>query len=123
MGRKARLFKKADILKAINGSNGNMSVIAGRLKCEWHTAKINVERFPETKIAFNDEHERLGDFVESKGFELVKKGDGNMIRYYLSTKFRNRGYDLNEPPEKEVQESVDKIEIVDFVETDEVSIE
>lgn len=97
MGRKPRLFKKQSILEAVKGSNGNMSVIASRLGCDWHVAKNNVERFPETTVAFNDETEKMGDFVESKGYELVKKGDGQMIRYYLSTKFKNRGYRLNDP--------------------------
>lgn len=99
MGRKPRLFKKQSILEAVKGSNGNMSVIASRLGCDWHVAKNNVERFPETTVAFNDETEKMGDFVESKGYELVKKGDGQMIRYYLSTKFKNRGYRLNDPDE------------------------
>lgn len=119
MAKTPKNFKKADILKAIEGSKGMYSVIAKNLikitgiYCCRNTAERNVHRFPECEQAIKDEIETIGDFIEMKGFDLVNKGDGAMIRYYLSTKFRNRGYDLTEAPSDNNEESIDTINIVD----------
>lgn len=126
MAKTPKNFKKADILKAIEGSKGMYSVIAKNLikitgiYCCRNTAERNVHRFPECEQAIQDEIESIGDFIEMKGFELVSKGDGAMIRYYLSTKFRKRGYDLNEAPsdnKDDSEETVNEIEITDTVDS------
>lgn len=40
--------------------------------------------------------EGVNDFVESKLFELIREGNWNAIRFYLSCKCRHRGY-ANDP--------------------------
>lgn len=92
MGRRNKTYSKAEILEAINGSSGSISTIAQRLNCAWYTAEKNIRRFSETAEAFQGEIEITLDMAESASLELIKKGDGAMIRYYLSTKGRNRGY-------------------------------
>lgn len=47
---------------------------------------------PEYKAAVDDIAERAIDFVETKMFEGVNNNDSGLIKYYLSTKGKNRGY-------------------------------
>ena len=47
---------------------------------------------PEYKKAVDEIAERAIDFVETKMFEQVNNGDSGLIKYYLSTKGKQRGY-------------------------------
>ncbi len=114
MGRKRKSFKKTEILEAIKASGGFISTIAERLGCDWHTAKMNIERHDDTREALGNETETQLDLVESKAFVQARNGDGAMIRFILATKGRRRGYgnqqefDFAEETDNEI-----KIEIVD----------
>ena len=90
--RRTSRFTKIKVLKAIEGSGGIISNIAQNLKCDWHIAKKYVEFYPETKLALEAESEGLLDNAENALHNLISGGDGMMIRYYLSTKGRKRGY-------------------------------
>jgi Mn-dependent DtxR family transcriptional regulator len=85
-------YTEEQILKAISGSRAIMSTIADRLGCTWHTAKKYVEKYPNCVRALEDETESLIDTVENKAIELMEKGDSSMVKYYLSTKGKKRGY-------------------------------
>ena len=74
------------------GSAGIMSTIARRLGCDWHTAQRYVNKWESTRTAFEDEGEQVLDLAESKAIEQINAGDGAMIRYYLSTKGKKRGF-------------------------------
>ena len=91
MGRK-RILKKKELLDAIKGSYGIISTIAGRLHCDWHTVDDTIKLFPEAIRAIADEKEATLDFVEGKAISRINEGDGTMIRFYLATKGKNRGY-------------------------------
>lgn len=91
MGRK-RILKKKELLEAIKGSRGIISTIAARLHCEWHTVDTAIKMYPECMQALADENETMLDFVEGKAAERIKDGDGAMIRFYLATKGKKRGY-------------------------------
>lgn len=113
-GRKKKIFKKQDILNAIKDSGGIITTVALALDCDWHTAKANIERYEETREAFNGELETGLDLVEGKAYSQARNGDGAMIRFILATKGRKRGY--GEPLPQEPSENDDteiKIEIVD----------
>jgi hypothetical protein len=113
-GRKPKLYGEKSILKAIKVSGGSVNAVAKSLKCEWHTAKANIERFEETQKALSGEKETNLDLVEGKAIEMAKNGDGAMIRFILATLGRNRGY--GEKPAQNTQTVEDnelKIEIVD----------
>lgn len=97
MGRKKKIYKKADILEAIKGSGGTVLTVAKALKCDWHTAKKNIEQYEETREALDGELETGLDEVEGKAYELAKNGDGAMIRFILATKGRKRGYGETAP--------------------------
>lgn len=91
MGRN-RILKKKDLLEAIHGSRGIISTIAARLHTDWHTVDDTIKLFPECMQALTDENETMLDFVEGKAVERIKDGDGTMIRFYLATKGKRRGY-------------------------------
>lgn len=113
-GRKKKIFKKQDILNAIKDSGGIITSVAVALNCDWHTAKANIERYEETREAFNGELETGLDFVEGKAYAQARNGDGAMIRFILATKGRNRGYGENAPlPTEAAEDNELTIEIVD----------
>ena len=91
MGRKRQL-KKNEVLAAIEGSRGFISTVAAKLHVDWHTAKAAIERWPETQQAIKDEEETTLDFVEGKAIKKINEGDGAMIRFYLATKGKKRGF-------------------------------
>lgn len=91
MGRH-RNFKKKDVLDAIDGSYGIVSTVAAKLHCNWHTADEYIKKWPETLQALNDEEESKLDFVEGKAIKKINEGDGSMIRFYLATKGKRRGF-------------------------------
>ena len=91
MGRK-RILKKKELLDAIKDSYGIISTIAGRLNCDWHTVDDAIKLFPEAIRAIADEKETTLDFVEGKAISRINEGDGTMIRFYLATKGKKRGY-------------------------------
>lgn len=111
--RKRHIFTMDQMREAIKGCQGNTSVIAAALNCDWHTADRNMrdaeyrsngqarslprakKEVEELVSLFDNELQMMGDFTESKAYEAVQKGSEQMIRYMLSTKFRNRGYEQN----------------------------
>lgn len=80
------------IIEAIKDSFGIVSTIADRLDVSWHTADRLINSSEATKQAYNDSLERTLDNAESKMKEMIDNNDGQMIRYYLSTKGKKRGF-------------------------------
>lgn len=95
MGRH-RNFKKKDVLDAIDGSYGIVSTVASKLHCNWHTADEYIKKWPETLQALSDEEESKLDFVEGKAIKKINEGDGAMMRFYLATKGKKRGFTYDE---------------------------
>lgn len=91
MGRR-KTYKKSDVLEAIKGSNGIVSNVCKRLKCDWHTADTFIKKWPETLQALDDERESYLDLTESECINRIKAGDGQMIRFVLATLGKKRGY-------------------------------
>jgi len=83
-------------IDVIPDSAGIISTIAKRVGCAWHTAKKycseDTTPFVTVAQAYANECQRVLDMAESKCLEAVRSGDGPMIRYYLSTKGKERGY-------------------------------
>lgn len=95
MGRK-RLVKEKDLLAAIVDSRGFYSVIAERLGVSWDTVDRAIKNSDEAQIAIRAEEEKTLDFVEGKAIARIKADDGAMIRFYLATKGKKRGYTYDE---------------------------
>lgn len=91
MGRK-KSIKEKDLLAAIEDSNGFVTTIAARLHCSWHAADNAIKASPAALQAIKDEEEKTLDFVEGKAIKKINEGDGAMIRFYLATKGKKRGY-------------------------------
>ena len=112
MGRKKKIYKKADILKAIKGSGGIVRTVALVLKCDWHTAKANIEKYEETREAFDGELEMGLDLVEGKAFSQANNGDGAMIRFILATKGKKRGYTYEDKLEADESAEDNNINVI-----------
>jgi hypothetical protein len=85
-------YTAEQFIKAIPGSAGIISTIAKRVGCVWHTAKKYIDKMPTVQRAYRDECEAVLDLAETKLLSAINEGDGTMIRYYLSTKGKNRGF-------------------------------
>ena len=55
---------KEEVLEAIKGSGGIVSTVSKRIDCQWHTAKKYINKWDETKAAFDDEREAILDMAE-----------------------------------------------------------
>ena len=95
MGRK-KSIKEKDLLAAIEDSNGFVTTIAARLHCSWHAADNAIKASAAALQAIKDEEEKTLDFVEGKAIKKINEGDGTMIRFYLATKGKKRGYTYEE---------------------------
>ena len=95
MGRK-KIVKEKELLAAIADSRGFYSVIAERLGVAWATVKSSVEESDAAQLAIRAEEEKTLDFVEGKAIARIKADDGAMIRFYLATKGKKRGYTYDE---------------------------
>ena len=98
MGRK-KSIKEKDLLAAIEDSNGFVTTIAARLHCSWHAADNAIKASALALQAIKDEEEKTLDFVEGKAIKKINEGDGAMIRFYLATKGKKRGYTYDEKME------------------------
>jgi len=79
-------------IDAIPGTGGIITAIAKKVGCDWHTAKKYIDTYATVGQAYQDECEKVLDLAESKVIEMIHASDGQMVRYYLSTKGKRRGY-------------------------------
>ena len=86
------LFRAQQFIDAIPGTGGIVTEIAKKVGCVWHTARKYIDTYPTIKAAHDDECETVLDMAETKVIEAIKDSDPQMIRYYLSTKGKRRGY-------------------------------
>ena len=111
MGRK-KSIKEKDLLAAIENSNGFVTTIAARLHCSWHAADNAIKASAAAMQAIKDEEEKTLDFVEGKAISRINEGDGTMIRFYLATKGRQRGYTYEEEPAHGIESDDNELKIV-----------
>ena len=111
MGRKKRI-KEKDLLAAIEDSNGFVTTIAARLHCSWHAADNAIKASPAAIQAIKDEEEKTLDFVEGKAITKINEGDGAMIRFYLATKGKKRGYTYDEKLEADESAEDNSINVI-----------
>ena len=111
MGRK-KSIKEKDLLAAIEDSNGFVTTIAARLHCSWHAADNAIKASALALQAIKDEEEKTLDFVEGKAIERIKADDGAMIRFYLATKGKKRGYTYDEKLEADETAEDNNINVI-----------
>ena len=123
MGRK-KSIKEKDLLAAIEDSNGFVTTIAARLHCSWHAADNAIKASAAALQAIKDEEEKTLDFVEGKAITKINEGDGAMIRFYLATKGKKRGFTYDEKLETDESAEDNNVNVIcDGPEVDPVSIE
>ena len=111
MGRK-KSIKEKDLLAAIEDSNGFVTTIAARLHCSWHAADNAIKASALALQAIKDEEEKTLDFVEGKAIKKINEGDGAMIRFYLATKGKKRGFTYDEKLETDESAEDSNINVV-----------
>ena len=111
MGRK-KSIKEKDLLAAIEDSNGFVTTIAARLHCSWHAADNAIKASAAALQAIKDEEEKTLDFVEGKAIKKINEGDGAMIRFYLATKGKKRGYTYDEKLEADESAEDNNINVI-----------
>ena len=111
MGRK-KSIKEKDLLAAIEDSNGFVTTIAARLHCSWHAADNAIKASPAAIQAIKDEEEKTLDFVEGKAITKINEGDGAMIRFYLATKGKKRGFTYDEKLEADETAEDNNINVI-----------
>ena len=80
------------MLEAIEGSNGIVSRVADKLKCDWVTANTYIKKFPQSSAAFDAELEKVLDMAEAKIFRSIAADDTDNAKWLLSKKGKHRGY-------------------------------
>ena len=111
MGRKKRI-KEKELLEAIKDSRGFISTIAARLHVGWHTVDNAIKESTAAQIAMQDEEETTLDFVEGKAITKINEGDGAMIRFYLATKGKKRGYTYDDRIETDTSAEDNEINVI-----------
>ena len=111
MGRK-KSIKEKDLLAAIEDSNGFVTTIAARLHCSWHAADNAIKASALALQAIKDEEEKTLDFVEGKAITKINEGDGAMIRFYLATKGKKRGFTYDEKLEADETAEDNNINVI-----------
>ena len=111
MGRK-KSIKEKDLLAAIEDSNGFVTTIAARLHCSWHAADNAIKASALALQAIKDEEEKTLDFVEGKAIKKINEGDGAMIRFYLATKGKKRGFTYDEKLETDESAEDNNINVI-----------
>ena len=111
MGRK-KSIKEKDLLAAIEDSNGFVTTIAARLHCSWHAADNAIKASAAALQAIKDEEEKTLDFVEGKAIKKINEGDGAMIRFYLATKGKKRGFTYDEKMEADETAEDNEVNVI-----------
>ena len=111
MGRK-RIVKEKELLAAIEGCRGIISTVAARLHVGWHTAERAINDSEKAREAMSDEEETTLDFVEGKAIQRINEGDGAMIRFYLATKGKKRGFTYEEKLEADETAEDNNINVI-----------
>lgn len=100
---KFRTLTKEAMIKAIEGSFGNITLIAKRLNVYRSTVYDNIKKFDLSDM-IESEREKIVDLAESKLIENIKAGKEVSIIFLLKTLGKSRGY--VEKQELEVQDSI-----------------
>jgi len=100
---KFRTLTKEAMIKAIEGSFGNITLIAKRLDVYRSTVYDNIKKFDLSDM-IESEREKILDLAESKLIENIKAGKEVSIIFLLKTLGKSRGY--VEKQELEVQDPI-----------------
>ena len=85
-------YPMENVLKAIENSQGIVSIIAKRIGCKSETAENLIARWKETQKAYTSECSSVLDLAETVVIKDIAKGSVSTAKWYLALKGRERGY-------------------------------
>lgn len=94
-------FSTEQIIKAMEGTNGNISLIAVNLNCSWATARKYISDDEQLRKIYKGETERMLDKAESIISQALdndgdKKTQLETAKWILATKGYSRGYNAKD---------------------------
>jgi hypothetical protein len=91
MAKKAR-YTADEVVKAVRGSGGFVSLIAERLKVNVQTVYNYRDQYASVRLALNEEREKMIDQAEGALQRQIKADNITAIIFYLKTQAKQRGY-------------------------------
>jgi hypothetical protein len=92
MAHKKQRFGKATIKSALEKARGNVTLAAEVLGVSRQTVYTYMERYPDLVAVRHDAENYILDIAEAHVEKAVLAGDMDVIKFYLRTKGRVRGY-------------------------------
>lgn len=88
----ANRLSQKKVKDALIKKKGNVSDVANYLGCTRKTIYNYINKYDDVKTAREDAVEAAIDYVESKLFDQIEKGNITAIIFYLKTIGKSRGY-------------------------------
>jgi hypothetical protein len=85
-------FEREKIIDALRASKGMVYLAAKRLRCTPMTVYNYIQRYASVYEVKEAERGKMVDIAESKLYKAIINGEPWAIRFYLSTKGKDRGY-------------------------------
>ena len=85
------------MIDAIEGSQGFITTVAGRIGCPRDTVYRYIKKYPTVAQAIQDERDKMKDFAEGQLFKNIKDGKETSLIFYLKTQAKDRGYIESNP--------------------------
>lgn len=97
----AKGFTTEQIIKAMEGTNGNLSLIAINLNCSWATARKYISDNVQLRTIYKGENERMLDKAENIISQALENDDDKKTqletaKWLLATKGYSRGYNAKD---------------------------
>jgi len=89
---KKREETAARIIKALQETQGLLTMAAIRSGIGYRTVCRYVAEYPSVREAANHAKESMLDFAEGKLYSKIKAGDNTAIIFFLKTQGKSRGY-------------------------------
>lgn len=88
----AKGLTEDNVAEALANAKGIYKTAARLLGVTRQTVSHWVEKSERLQRVCDEAHDELGDIAESAMVQQIASGDGAMVRWYLATKHRERGY-------------------------------
>ena len=101
----AKNYTKQTVLDAIANCNGVMEYVALRLGCTWYTARNYVNKWEETKEAFDSSECKLHSLAYKSFHKAIDRGERWAVERVLDTSARRNGHNIVERKEVDLRSS------------------
>lgn len=88
----AKNYKKQQVLDAVNNSAGVMEYVAQKLGCTWATARRYVDKWDETREAFDISECKLHTLAYKSFHKAIGSGERWAVERILDTSARRNGH-------------------------------